>query len=100
MEVSKPMVNLFVKHAFEDYRNWKVAYDDLGSTRRTMGVTVASVHQDPQDPNMVTVTHQFNTLDAAKTFASSDELKNAMMKAGVSGRPDMWITNDVEHTAY
>ncbi len=94
------MVTLFVKHAVEDFHNWKSVYDDLGPTRRTMGVTGASVHQDPKDPNMVTVTHQFATMDAATTFASSDDLKNALMKAGVRGRPDMWITTDVEHTAY
>ena len=94
------MVTLFVKHAVEDFRNWKVGYDGLGPTRREMGVTAASVHQDPQDPNMVTVTHQFDTMDAAKTFAGSNELKSAMMNAGVVGRPDMWITTDVEHTAY
>ena len=35
-----------------------------------------------------------------QTFAGSNELKSAMMNAGVVGRPDMWITTDVEHTAY
>lgn len=94
------MVTMFVKHTVGSFRTWKVAYDNLGPTRRTMGVTGASIYQDPQDPNIVTVTHQFDTLDAAKTFASSDELKNAMMNAGVSGHPEMWITTDVEHTAY
>ena len=94
------MVTLFVKHSVEDFRNWKVVYDEFGSTRRTLGVTGASVHQDPQDPNMLTVTHQFATMDAAQTFANSNELKNAMMNAGVVGRPDVWITTDVERTAY
>ncbi len=94
------MVTLFAKHAVEDFGNWKVAYDGLGPTRHTMGVTAASVHQDPQDPNMVTITHQFDTLDAAKAFAGSDELKNALMKAGVVGHPDIWIATDVEHTGY
>jgi quinol monooxygenase YgiN len=94
------MVTMFVKHAVEDFRTWKVAYDGLGPTRHTMGVTGATVHQDPQNANIVTVTHQFDSVEAAKTFANSGELKNAMMKAGVSGRPDIWITNDVEQTAY
>ena len=35
------MVTLFVKHAVEDFRNWKIGYDGLGPTRRTMGVTGA-----------------------------------------------------------
>src|SRR5438094_4531132 len=100
MEAPKPMVTLFIKHPVEDFRRWKVVYDDFGPTRREMGITGASVHQDLLDPNMVTVTHEFDTLDAARALANSDELKNAMTSAGVIGRPDMWITTDVERTAY
>ena len=42
---------------------------------------------------MVTVTHDFATLEAAKALASSDALKQAMKGAGVAGVPDIWFTN-------
>jgi len=42
---------------------------------------------------MVTVTHDFATLDAAKALAASDELKQAMVKAGVVGAPEIWFTH-------
>ena len=64
------------------------------------GVTGASVHRDADDPNVITITHQFNDLNAATAFAGSEDLKSAMMKAGVAGPPDIWFTEDVEQTSY
>ena len=94
------MITLFAKHSVQNYDKWKIAYDKLGPTRRAMSVTGASVHQDPNDPNLITVTHQFNDLKTAQAFANSDELKSAMMNAGVAGRPDMWFAEDIEQTAF
>ncbi len=90
---------LFVKHKVADYKTWKSAYDDLGSLRKQKGVTAASVHRDPKDQNVVTVTHRFNDLSAATSFAGSDELKSTMAKAGVQGVPEIWFSEDIELTA-
>ena len=91
---------LFVKHAVSNYENWKQVYDDFASTRKELGVKGASVHRDANDPNMITITHQFNDLNAAMALVNSEDLKSAMMKAGVAGPPDIWFTEDVEQTAY
>ena len=94
------MITMFAKHPVKDFSNWKATYDNFGATRQAMGVTGASVYQDPNDSNMVTISHQFNTMDAAQAFAGSEELKEAMMKAGVAGTPEIWFAKDVEHTAF
>ena len=94
------MVTMFVKHDVNDYGNWKRAYDEFASTRKELGVTGASVHQSVNDPNELTVTHQFKDLNAATAFANSEELKAAMAKAGVAGHPDIWFTEDVERTPH
>lgn len=91
---------LFAKHPVNNYEDWKRVYDDFASTRKEMGVNGASVHRDADDPNVITVMHRFDNLDAARTFADSEELKTAMANAGVAGPPDIWFTEDVEQTAY
>ncbi len=91
---------MFVKHKVRDYRTWKPSYDGLGSVRKQKGVTAASVHRDAKDPNTIIVMHQFKDLDAATGFASSEELKSAMAKAGVTGPPEIWFSEDIEHTSY
>lgn len=90
------MVTMFAKHKVNNFDAWKRAYDEFAPVRKEMGVTGASVHRDASDSNVVTITHTFNNLDSATAFAGSDDLKSAMMEAGVAGPPDIWFTVDVE----
>ncbi len=55
------------------------------------GVTAEAVYQAADDPNDVTVTHEFPTLEAAKAFAGSADLRAAMHDAGVQGAPTIWF---------
>ncbi len=88
------MVRLFARHPVNDYATWRVAYDDFDATRTEMGVTGHAVYQSVDDPNDVTLWHDFDTRDAAEAFISSDQLKSAMQDAGVAGPPTLWITNE------
>jgi hypothetical protein len=87
------MVRMFVRHRVGNYASWRKGYDAFESQRPSFGVTGQAVYQDAGDPEMVTVTHDFASLDAAKTLAASDALKQAMKAAGVVGAPDIWFTN-------
>ncbi len=91
---------MFVRHKVSKYDNWKRVYDEFASVRKEKGVIAASVHRDANDPNIIIVTHQFNDLNAATTFANSEDLKSAMANAGVAGPPEFWFGEDIEHTAY
>lgn len=91
---------MFIKHKVRDYKTWKPSYDGLGSVRKQKGVTAASVHRDANDPNIIIVTHQFKDMNAANGFASSEELKSAMAKAGVAGAPEIWFSEDIEYISY
>jgi hypothetical protein len=56
-----------------------------------MGVSGDAVFQSIEDPNDVTVWHDFDTAEAAKALVSSDELRNAMQGGGVQGEPQVWF---------
>ena len=94
------MVTMFAKHQVNDFNAWKRTYDEFAPVRKQNGVTGASVYRDTSNPNIITVIHVFKDLDAATAFAGSDDLKTAMMNAGVVGAPDIWFAEDVEQTAY
>ena len=51
------------------------------------------MYQAADNPNDITVTHDFANLEAAQAFAKSDELKTAMHGAGVVGAPTIWFTH-------
>ena len=87
-------VRMFIRHEVTDYAPWRKVYDDFDATRRKLGVTAQAVYQSVDNPNEVTVTHDFKSADEAKTFAASAELKAAMEKAGVKGARQIWITTE------
>ncbi|GHF62789.1 hypothetical protein HNQ07_004431 [Deinococcus metalli] len=90
---------LFIRHAVDDYATWKPVYDSTLDLRQRSGTVGASVHRDSSNPNMVVVTLTFGTLAQARDFEGSEELRAAMGRAGVSGPPDFWLTEDIEQTA-
>jgi heme-degrading monooxygenase HmoA len=85
---------MFVRHTVKEFSAWKAEYDAFESERKKMGVTSHGVYQSDQDPNDVTLYHRFDTVEAAKAFAGSDTLKEAMQRAGVVGDPDIWFTKE------
>jgi len=94
------MATMFVRHKVGNYENWKRAYDEFAPVRKKRGVTRATVHHDPDDPNTIIVTHQFTDMKAVSEFVNSEELKSAMEKAGVSSPPEFWFGEDIEQTEY
>ncbi len=87
------MTTMFVRHTVQDYAAWRKVYDQFGTIQKAAGATAEAVYQAADNPNDITVTHEFDTLEAAKAFVKSDELKNAMKSAGVTGTPTIWFAN-------
>ena len=86
------MATMFIHHQVADYSAWRRTYDTFQPTARTLGVQAAAVYQGADDPNDITVTHDFASVAAAQAFAGSAELQAAMHDAGVVGAPTFWFT--------
>lgn len=84
------MVRLFVRHVVADFGIWKPIYEEFDEQRGAMGVTDDAVFQSLEDPNDVTLWHDFETEDEARAFVTSPEHGEAMREAGVQGEPDVW----------
>ena len=88
------MVRLFVRINVADYKNWREVYDKFYGERVAMGVMGDAAFQLVDDPNDVTVWHDFETPEVARAFVSSDALRNVMQRAGVQGEPQFWFTTE------
>ena len=86
------MTRMFVRHTVKDYPAWRKGYDAFDAKRRSLGVTAHGVYRAIDNANDVTAWHDFASAEQAMAFVRSDELKNAMMNAGVQGAPTIWIT--------
>ncbi len=90
------MASMFIRHRVADYAKWKVAFDEHGAVRREYGFTGHSLHREAGDPNVVIIAFRVADVNRAKEFASSDDLRTAMERAGVQGPPEIWFAEDVE----
>jgi len=89
------MIRMFVRHPVVDFAIWKQAYDDFDAERKGMGVIGDAVFQSTEDPNDVTIWHDFETLQSAQRFVASERLREVMASAGVAGEPAIWFTTPV-----
>ena len=92
------MVRMYVRHSVEKYRAWRRAYDEFDDERRGMGVIGDGVYQALDDPNDITVHHDFTTRKRAESFAASKRLKEVMKGAGVKGKPKIWFVKESKKT--
>ncbi len=82
---------LLVRHEVEDYAAWRSVYESVDGLRKEHGCTDAEVLVDPADKQDVYVLHRFPTLEKAQTYAGSNELREAMGRAGVKSAPRIEI---------
>ena len=87
------MATLFVRHQVADYATWRRVYDAAKPKQDAAGVVAAAIYRSVDDPNELTVSHDFDTLEAARAWAASPELHAAMQSAGVVGAPTVWFAN-------
>jgi hypothetical protein len=73
-------VQVFVRHEVKDYKVWKKGYDEYAMKQKEGGVYYQHVYQTIDNPNQVAVIHDFHSLEKAKAFFASEDLKSTMKK--------------------
>lgn len=72
-----------VRHRVGDFDAWKKVYDGFAPVQAEHGVRDHQVLRSIDDPSDIIVTHTFGSLEAARAFFATPELKEAMSRAGV-----------------
>ena len=72
-----------VTHRVNDYDTWRKAYDSVEGVRQQGGVTAAEVLRPLNGDNLVAITHDFDSPEAAQAFFANEDLKGAMAGGGV-----------------
>ncbi len=84
-------VGLLITHEVKNYATWKTGFDAHESTRATMGVKVTGVYTSVDNENLVTVTSEVPSLEAATGFINDPKMKETMEKSGVISSPEFKI---------
>jgi hypothetical protein len=89
------MATMIVGFKVADFDHWKRMFDALALTRLEHGIVAASVHRDADDPSRVVTILAAATVAEARAWAASEVLHRAMAEAGVAGRPEVQVLEDV-----
>jgi hypothetical protein len=90
------MINLLIHHEVADYTAWKSAFDSHLDWRHKHGERSCRVFRSAGNVNDVTLLFEWENLERARAFASSDELKSKMASAGVKGAPQVDFLTEVQ----
>jgi quinol monooxygenase YgiN len=88
------MVHVLVRHKVSDYNRWKETFDSHLNTRKRAGELGFRLFHATDDPRDIVVLLDWQTVDEARKFMDSDELRSAMTKAGVVGSPEIQYLED------
>jgi hypothetical protein len=94
------MASVIVRHRVRDYNAWKPVFDEHESVRREYGMKAHWLMRDANDPNVIFIVLDAESVARAQEFAASDNLREAMMRAGVEGMPDVFFLEDLEEKRY
>ena len=90
------MPYFLVQISVEDYDKWKSVFDEGGATRQAAGSKGGFVLRNADDPNQITILLEWDNLDNARAFAGSDDLREAMQRAGVTGPPNVYFLDEAD----
>jgi len=82
------MAYMFVRQEVQDYEAWKSVFDSGSDLRRRNGAKSYRLLRPENGSSEVVALFEWDNLDNARRFASSAELKEAMQRAGVTGKPE------------
>lgn len=84
-------VGLHVTHEVKNFADWKKGFDADETNRSAMGVKITGVFTAHDNENLVTVTSEVPSVEAAQGFINNPMLKENMEKAGVVSAPQISI---------
>lgn len=90
---------LLIEHAVESYDSWKQAFDDHAATREDAGCLGGHLFHVAGNPDDVTILFEWDSLENARAFVDSDDLRATMEKAGVVGQPSLTFLEKLEDVA-
>jgi heme-degrading monooxygenase HmoA len=90
------MAYVLVRHKMENYARWKPIFDDDGGNRKANGCKGGRLFRSATDPNELVILFEWDDVKKAQQFVQSDDLREAMQRAGVVDRPDVYFLDEIE----
>lgn len=86
---AKPANLAIIKHKVADFAKWLPLYESHDTARIRYGLHNFMIGRGVKDSNMVIVALWMDDFEKAKAFTELPDLKTAMQKGGVVGKPEI-----------
>ena len=83
-----------VRHKVADFSKWKPVYDAHLPARQKAGMKEKYLLRNIDAPNEVVIFFELEDVQKAREFSNSSDLREAMQKAGVADKPDIYLLRD------
>ncbi len=90
------MINVLIHHEVVDYSRWKAVFDSSLDWRHKQGECSCRIFRSAGNVNDVNLFLEWESLEKARAFVDSDELKAKMASAGVKGSPRIDFLTEVQ----
>jgi heme-degrading monooxygenase HmoA len=80
---------MLVRHSVKDYDTWKSVFDSVSDLRKRNGEKSYQILRQENGSKELVALFEWDSLDNARKYAASAELKEAMQRAGVTGKPEI-----------
>jgi len=91
------MVNVLIHHEVADYPTWKSTFDAALDWRQQHGERSCRIFHDAAKINEIILLFEWESLEEARAFVVSDELRAKMANAGVKNEPKVEFLTEM-HT--
>ncbi len=89
------MVHVLIHHEVADYSAWKTMFDSHLGWRHKHGERSCRIFRSAGNVNNLTLLFEWESLESARAFIGSGELKVKMAGAGVKGEPHVDYLTEV-----
>jgi len=86
---------ILIRHKVKSFNTWKPVFESLLENRREGGELSYRVFVTVGDPNMIMLLVEWDSYENFRDFFESEDVKKAIVKAGVIGTPEVFFLNEV-----
>jgi hypothetical protein len=90
------MTYLLIKNQVRDFAQWEAEYNTHEEKRREASLEDQLILRNSENPNEIFLLFKVGNIEKAQQFIQSDELKQAMEKAGTVGEPVMYFLDEAK----
>lgn len=93
-------VQVIVSHHVTDFEAWKPVFKEHEQVRIAHHALGHALYRSMDDPGRVVIVNDFADETGARAFLADPSLAEAMKRAGVDVKPDVYVCHQVESVAY